>query len=68
VRGELRNYRDDVDLFGVYCHERKEVYIVPVGDVPQRAAHLRIEPARNGQRTGTRPAAAYLLSRDSPVD
>jgi hypothetical protein len=62
-----RDYREDVDFFGVYCHSRREVYLVPVEDVPVRAATLRIEPSLNGQRQGIRPAAPYLLSRDSQV-
>lgn len=65
--GERRDYRDDVDLFAVYCHERCEVYIVPVEDVPSRAAHLRLEPARNGQKAGIREAEQYLLSRDGKL-
>src|SRR5687768_4152590 len=41
-RGKYRHYRGDVDLFAVYCHERAEVYLVPVDDVPVSAAHLRV--------------------------
>ena len=61
-RGPARDYREDVDVFGVYHHDRREVYLVPVGDVPVRGAHLRLSPARNGQQSGVRSAAQYLLS------
>lgn len=61
-RGPPMDYREDVDVFGVYCHDRGEVYLVPVGDVPPRGAHLRVNPARNGQLSGVRWAAPYLLT------
>lgn len=62
-RGRSRwlDYREDADLFGVYCHERLEVYLVPVADLPVRGAHLRLEPTKNGQKAGIRLAAPYLL-------
>ena len=56
------HYRDDADCFGVYCHDRRQVYIVPVTDVPTSAAHLRLDPPRNGQDSGVRWAAPYLLT------
>jgi hypothetical protein len=60
-RSSVRDYRDDVDFFGVYCHGLNEVYLVPVGDVPLRKASLRVEPALNGQTKGVRMASTYLL-------
>ncbi|MGH2694142.1 MAG: group I intron-associated PD-(D/E)XK endonuclease [Actinomycetota bacterium] len=60
-RSTVRDYREDVDFFGVYCHGREEVYLVPVGDVPLRRASLRLTPARNGQTSGVRMAGRYLL-------
>ena len=62
-RGPMRDYRGEVDVFGVYCHSRGEVYLVPVEDVPLRTATLRLEPTRNRQETGVRWAADYLLAR-----
>lgn len=61
-RGPPMDYREDVDFFGVYCHDRREVYLVPVGDVPPRDAHLRLNPPRNGQQSGIRWASQYLLN------
>jgi hypothetical protein len=68
-RSSIRDYREDVDFFGVYCHDRNEVYLVPVNDVPLRGATLRITPPRNGQKSGVRSAAQYLLpqGRNSPT-
>ena len=59
--GERRDYRGDVDVFGVYCHERNEVYLVPVTHVPRRQAHLRLRPPSNNQGAGIRIAAQYLI-------
>ena len=63
-RGNARDYREDVDLFGVYCHDRREVYLVPVHDVPPRWGSLRLDPPKNGQNLKIRWAAPYLLARD----
>jgi hypothetical protein len=56
-----RSYRGDVDYFGVYCPGAEEVYLVPIGDVPQRAASLRVAPPRNGQCSGVRWARDYVI-------
>lgn len=66
-RGPARDYRDDADVFGVYCHDRGEIYLVPVGDVPSFAAALRLDPPKNGQRSGVRWAEPYLLHRQLSI-
>src|SRR5258708_2189714 len=38
-----RDYRGEIDVFGVYSPTLDEVYIVPVGDVATRLCHLRLE-------------------------
>ena len=65
-RKSVRDYRDDVDFFGIYCHATRAVYLVPISDLPPRAAHLRVEPSRNSQRIGVRLAENYLLGPDNP--
>jgi len=67
VHGSIRDYRDDVDHFGVYCHERREVYLLPVKELPATAAHLRLRPARNAQKARIRAAAPFLLWKDGRV-
>lgn len=62
-RGPARDYSGDADVFGVYCHSRGEVYLVPVADVPSRIAYLRLHPTGNGQEVGIRWASHYLLAR-----
>ena len=65
-RGPARDYRGEVDFFGVVSHEREEIYLVPVADVPARLAHLRLTPAKNGQVSGVRLASDYLLMKGFP--
>ncbi|MGH2757664.1 MAG: group I intron-associated PD-(D/E)XK endonuclease [Actinomycetota bacterium] len=67
IHGSSRNYRDEIDYFGVYCHDRREVYVVPVSDVPTTAAHLRLHPPRNAQKARIRAAQPYLLWKDGVV-
>ena len=59
--GRLSAYTKEIDYFGVYCPDTRRTYLVPVADVPVRGAHLRIEPARNGQQCGVRLAATYVV-------
>jgi hypothetical protein len=56
-----RSYRGDVDLFGVYCAATGQVYLVPIADVPEKAASLRVVPPRNGQTRGIRWAKDYVI-------
>ena len=56
-----KDYRGEVDLFGVYSPELDQVFMVPVGDVPLRLGHLRLRPARNVQSKGIRWAADYVV-------
>lgn len=45
------DYRGRADLFGVYCEELGNVYLVPVGEVGVREGRLRVDPAKNNQAT-----------------
>ena len=56
-----KDYRSDVDVFGVYSPDLDEVFMVPVADVPARACRLRLRPTRNGQSKGVRWARDYAL-------
>jgi len=57
------DYRDQVDAFGAYSPDLELVYLVPVEVAPVRGCTLRLEPARNGQETGIRWAADFLIGR-----
>lgn len=61
-RGQgFQNYRGQADVFGVYVPALDKTYIVPVEDVPEQRAHLRLEPPKNGQKKGIRLASQYEL-------
>jgi hypothetical protein len=55
-----RDYRGEIDYFCVHCPDTGGVYLVPIDDLPVRTeAALRVDPTRNGQRSGIRSAHAY---------
>jgi PD-(D/E)XK endonuclease len=58
-----RDYIDQIDFFGVYCPETREVYLVPIEDAPlRRQGALRVLPARNNQSRNIRNAASYQIA------
>jgi hypothetical protein len=65
-RESRRDYRGQVDYFGVHCPETAGVYLVPIEDLQVRVkAILRVEPSRNNQCRGVRLAAKYEIARVS---
>ena len=61
TKNEPKDYRGQVEFFGVFCHDTGSVYLVPVQEVPARAGHLRLRPTKNNQRHGIRWADDYRL-------
>ncbi|MGH3072875.1 MAG: group I intron-associated PD-(D/E)XK endonuclease [Gaiellaceae bacterium] len=62
-----RDYKGEVDFFGVYCPETGGVYLVPIGDANvRRQGNLRVTPSRNGQAKGVRFAARYEIANFGP--
>ncbi len=52
----------EIDAFAAYCAERDQVYYVPIEVLDgQRLLHLRLAPAKNGQRGAIHWAADYEL-------
>ena len=54
TRGHIhRTYsKDEIDLFAIYCGELDRCFLLPGQALAERAAiHLRLTPARNGQRS-----------------
>lgn len=51
-----------IELLAVYDHTSARSYYVPAGELGEGRSHLslRLKPAKNGQRAGTRPAENYL--------
>jgi PD-(D/E)XK endonuclease len=59
---ENRAYCGDADFFGVFCPENEKVYVVPVSDLAVLAT-LRIEPPKNGQKSGIWWAKSFEIER-----
>jgi hypothetical protein len=60
--GRFVPYTTDADYFGVYCPQTREVYLVPVSDVPEGSANLRIDRPMNNQAKGIRWAKDYMIA------
>lgn len=44
-----RNYKGQIDYFGIYCPELDKTYLVPVDIVGETQGILRINPPKNNQ-------------------
>ena len=62
-----KDYRDDADFIGVYCHDLRSAFLVPVVGLPLRGGRLRLSSTRNGQRHGIRWAEQFRLDWSPPV-
>jgi hypothetical protein len=63
-----RTYEGEIDLFGVYCPETEDVYLIPIEDVPaKRQGRLRVGPPLNNQRRRIRDASTYRVASVSVV-
>lgn len=52
----------EVDAVGAYCEALNEFFLIPIDEVDgHRSVHLRIAPARNGQRAALNWANEYRL-------
>lgn len=60
--GVTRDYRGQIELFGVYCPDNDQCYLIPVDQVGTRQGVLRVEPARNGQQAKTRSADDFRIT------
>jgi hypothetical protein len=56
-----RDYRGQIDYFAVYCHENKEVYLIPVDHAGVSQMNLRLVPTKNNQEKNVRWAKDYVL-------
>ncbi len=56
-----KSYVGQVELFGVYCPDLGKCYLVPVEDATATGCSLRVDPPRNGQKTGIRWAKCYEI-------
>lgn len=44
-----KNYKGQIDYFGVYCPELDKAYLVPVDTIGETQGALRINPTKNNQ-------------------
>jgi hypothetical protein len=61
--GGPQHYRGRADLFGVRCAEIGSSFLVPVAISPTSHMGLRLNPARNNQRSRVHIAADYEIER-----
>ncbi len=59
--GQKRGYRGQIDVFWVYCPALDQVYEVPVNDVGERVAYLRVDPLKFMKGTRTKWASKYRI-------
>jgi hypothetical protein len=60
--GKRRDYRGQVDAFGVFCPDNEKVYIISIDNLPLvREAKLRLTPPGNSQSKGIRWAADFEI-------
>jgi hypothetical protein len=61
-----RDYAGQIEFFAVYCPQTSGVYLIPIGDLPNRvSAALRVTPPRNNQRRLIRFANDYEIAKVS---
>lgn len=58
-----KSYHGEIDLFGVYCKELDECYLIPVEKTGKSAMSLRINNSKNNQRKGINLKDDFLLKR-----
>ncbi|HET9492957.1 MAG TPA: group I intron-associated PD-(D/E)XK endonuclease [Chloroflexia bacterium] len=59
--GTRRGYSNLADVFGVYCPDTEQVYLVPVAQVGVGPVFLRIDPTQNNQQKRVRWAGDYEI-------
>lgn len=64
--GKHKNYRGQIDFFGVYCPDNDKVYLISIGDVGKISASLRIEETKNKQVKNVRWAKDYEIENIHP--
>lgn len=59
--GEWRNYRGQIEYFGVYCPQNNKAYLVPVDIVGKREDKLRLVETKNNQEKNVHWAQNYEI-------
>ena len=58
-----KSYHGDIDMFGVYCPELAECYLVPVELTGRSLMSLRINPPKNNQTKGVNFKDKFRISK-----
>jgi len=56
-----QSYKGQIEHFAVYCPDNDTCYLIPVDEVSNTEASLRIDLPRNKQKAGIRLASDYVL-------
>lgn len=56
-----KNYRGQVDFFGIYCPELEKAYLIPVDSIGLTQGVLRINPTKNKQSKNVRFATEFEI-------
>ena len=54
-----RGYKGQIEMFAVYSPELDKIYMIPVEELGETGASLRIKPTANGQKKGSRFASQF---------
>lgn len=60
-KGKNISYQGQVEVFGVYCPETDDVYLVPIEKVGVKEFSLRIATPKNGQKKDLHWAKDYCI-------
>jgi PD-(D/E)XK endonuclease len=60
---ELRDYRGQVEYFGVYCPQNDKAYLVPVDIVGKTEGTLRLTETKNNQEKNVHWAEEYEIEK-----
>ena len=55
------SYRGEIELFGIYCPELNQCFLVSVHEVSKTVGSLRLTATKNGQQKGVKFAKDFLL-------
>ena len=61
IGNSSKDYKNDVDAFGVYCHEIDKCYLVPIDDANYHEMRLRIAKPRNNNEANINWAHKYEI-------
>jgi len=56
-----KNYKNDVEAFGVYCHTVDKCYLIPISKVGVNSMYLRIEEPKNNTKININWAKDYEI-------